>query len=102
MPRVERTAGLLALVLVLACSPAGHDALPGTAPDPLPSWNEGESRQRILDFVARVTDPDSPAFVPEPERIAVFDNDGTLWSEKPLYFQLYFEFHIKLKFLDFN
>jgi phosphoglycolate phosphatase-like HAD superfamily hydrolase len=56
----------------------------------LPSWSEGAARDSILDFVARVTDPASPEFVPEAERIAVFDNDGTLWSEKPAYFQLLF------------
>jgi heat shock protein HslJ/phosphoglycolate phosphatase-like HAD superfamily hydrolase len=58
--------------------------------DPLPSWNEGQSKKSIMDFVAKVTKPGSPDFVPEPERIATFDNDGTLWSEQPLYFQLLF------------
>jgi phosphoserine phosphatase len=56
----------------------------------LPSWNDGAVRSSILDFVERVTDPASPDFVPEPERIAVFDNDGCLWSEKPYYVQLAF------------
>jgi phosphoglycolate phosphatase-like HAD superfamily hydrolase len=56
----------------------------------LPSWNEGASRTAIVEFVERVTDPESRDFVPEPERIAVFDNDGTLWSEQPAYFQLFF------------
>ena len=60
------------------------------AVDPLPSWNEGAARQSIVDFVARVTDPASDDFVPEEERIATFDNDGTLWSEQPAYFQLLF------------
>ena len=50
---------------------------------PLASWNDGPSRQSILDFVRRVTAEGSPDFVPVPERIAVFDNDGTLWSEQP-------------------
>jgi hypothetical protein len=58
--------------------------------EPLPSWNDSESRNQIVSFVAAVTDPGSPDFVPAPERIAVFDNDGTLWSEQPLYFQLVF------------
>ncbi len=58
--------------------------------EPLPSWNASESRDQIVSFVAAVTDPGSPDFVPEPERIAVFDNDGTLWSEQPVYFQLLF------------
>jgi len=60
------------------------------AGDPLPSWNEGAAKQSIVDFVTRVTDPATPDFVPEAERIAVFDNDGTLWAEKPAYFQLLF------------
>ena len=58
--------------------------------DPLPSWTAGESRQAIVDFVRQVTTPDSADFVAPDERIAVFDNDGTLWSEKPAYFQLLF------------
>ena len=62
-------------------------ALPLQA-DPLPSWEESASKAAILDFVAAVTDPASPDFVPEDERIAVFDNDGTLWAEQPVYFQL--------------
>ncbi|MEA3468168.1 MAG: HAD family hydrolase [Thermodesulfobacteriota bacterium] len=57
---------------------------------PLPSWNEGASKQAIITFVEAVTDKNSPDFVPLPERIAVFDNDGTLWSEQPAYFQLFF------------
>jgi phosphoserine phosphatase len=60
--------------------------------DPLPSWRDGSSRQAIVDFVVRVTDEDSPDFVPQAERIAVFDNDGTLWAEKPLYVQAAFVF----------
>ncbi len=60
------------------------------AADPLPSWNEGPAKQAIIDFVTRVTTPGSPDFVPVPERIATFDNDGTLWCEKPLPVQLYF------------
>jgi len=56
----------------------------------LPSWNDGATKQRILSFVTTVTDETSPDFVPRGERIAVFDNDGTLWAEKPMYFQLLF------------
>ncbi len=63
---------------------------PSLAGDPLPSWNDTASRQAIVTFVERVTDPHSRDFVPPPERIAVFDNDGTLWAEQPLYFQLAF------------
>ena len=60
------------------------------AADPLPSWNEGKAKQSIVDFVEGVTKPGSPDFVPVPERIATFDNDGTLWCEQPLPVQLYF------------
>ena len=61
----------------------------GASGDPLPSWNDGETRAAIVGFVERVTSPGAD-FVPQEERIAVFDNDGTLWSEKPAYFQLSF------------
>src|SRR5271165_1091505 len=60
------------------------------AADPLPSWNDGPAKQSIITFVEKVTTPGSPDFVPVPERIATFDNDGTLWCEKPLPVQLYF------------
>lgn len=69
-----------------AARPAQAEARTGAAP--LPSWKDGPARERILAFVRAVTDPQSTDFVPPAERIAVFDNDGTLWSEKPLYFQL--------------
>ena len=58
--------------------------------DPLPSWNDGPAKHSIIAFVERVTKPGSPDFVPAPERIATFDNDGTLWSEQPLPVQLFF------------
>ncbi len=51
---------------------------------PLPSWNDGSTRTAIVDFVARVTKEGGPDFVAPAERIAVFDNDGTLWCEKPM------------------
>src|SRR5271169_4920666 len=57
------------------------------AEDPLPSWNEGASKKAILDFVHATTDKSSPKFVPKEERIAEFDQDGTLWVEQPLYTQ---------------
>jgi phosphoserine phosphatase len=60
--------------------------------EPLPSWNDGTVKKSILDFVRRVTTEDGPDFVPVPERIAVFDNDGTLWAEQPHYFQGLFAF----------
>lgn len=71
-----RTPLIASALLLAAC----------TAPapvDPLPSWNEGPTKQGILDFVAKVTTPGSADFVPEAERIAAFDNDGTLWQERP-------------------
>lgn len=72
------------LSALLSCAPLTLLA------DPLPSWNATESKQRIIEFVAAVTDPDKPEYVTPAERIAVFDNDGTLWAEQPVYFQLFF------------
>src|SRR5216110_3027922 len=60
------------------------------AADPLPSWNDGPAKQSIITFVEKVTKEGSPDFVPVPERIATFDNDGTLWCEQPVPVQLYF------------
>jgi len=60
------------------------------AADPLPSWNNTAPKKAIVSFVGRVTKEGSPEFVPIPERIAVFDNDGTLWAEQPMYFQSLF------------
>jgi len=60
------------------------------AADPLPSWNAGETKQAIMQFVVEVTQQGGPHYVPAAERIAVFDNDGTLWAEQPAYFQLAF------------
>jgi phosphoglycolate phosphatase-like HAD superfamily hydrolase len=78
-------------VITVGCAPQGDvQSTPAVVPNPLPSWNEGASKQSIVDFVTRVTDPASPDFVTEPERIATFDNDGTLWAEQPMYFQLLF------------
>src|SRR5258708_37550136 len=58
--------------------------------DPLPSWNDSATKASILDFVARVTTQNGPYFVPVEQRIAPFDNDGTLWVEQPMYVQLAF------------
>ena len=58
--------------------------------EPLPSWNDGAPKQALVEFVARVTRESSPDYVKPAERIAVFDNDGTLWAEQPLYFQFVF------------
>ncbi|MDO6686364.1 MULTISPECIES: HAD family hydrolase [unclassified Agarivorans] len=57
---------------------------------PLASWNEGKAKQSVMAFVENVVSTDSADFVPPSERIAVFDNDGTLWAEQPMYFQLFF------------
>ncbi len=76
---------ILALLLMLS---SGINST--WAQDPLPSWNEGLSKSAIISFIAAVTDKSNPDYVQPGERIAVFDNDGTLWSEQPVYFQLYF------------
>jgi hypothetical protein len=60
--------------------------------EPLPSWNDGAVKKAITDFVAQVTTPGGPGFVPAEQRIAAFDNDGTLWAEQPMYIQLVFAF----------
>jgi hypothetical protein len=76
-----RAAAVYALFLV---------AGPLLAADPLPSWNDGATKQAIVAFVTKVTTEGGPDFVPVADRIATFDNDGTLWSEQPFYFQLAF------------
>lgn len=70
--------------------PPAASAQTATSGTSLPSWNEGATKQSILDFVAGVTREGSPDFVPPAERIATFDNDGTLWVEHPMYTQLVF------------
>jgi len=75
---------LVALAISMAAPPARAQT------DPLPSWNDGPSKQAIIAFVDRVTKQGSPDFVPPAERVATFDNDGTLWAEQPVYFQLLF------------
>jgi phosphoserine phosphatase len=60
------------------------------AADPLPSWNDGAAKKAIVEFVSKVTKEGGPEFVLPAERIATFDNDGTLWAEQPMYFQLLF------------
>ena len=79
--------GVIGLALVVALTAC---AARQPTEDPLPSWTDGPSKQRIVDFVTSVTDSSGDNFVPANERIATFDNDGTLWSEQPLYFQLLF------------
>jgi phosphoglycolate phosphatase-like HAD superfamily hydrolase len=65
-------------------------AIVAQAADPLPSWNDTAPKKAIVTFVEKVSEQGSPDFVPTSERISVFDNDGTLWSEQPMYFQLFF------------
>jgi hypothetical protein len=77
---------VVALILALGCS---HLAI-AQAADPLASWNDGQAKQSIIAFVKKTTTPGAPDFVPISERIATFDNDGTLWAEKPIYFQAFF------------
>jgi len=74
---------LLCVLLASGCVGVGG---PQAAPDPLPSWRDGASKERVLAFIDAVTTATGADYVPPSERIAVFDNDGTLWSEKPLYF----------------
>jgi len=80
--RSAKLALVLALLLGVICSV--H------ADDPLPSWNDTASKKAIVDFVGRVTKAGSPDFVKPEERVATFDNDGTLWAEQPIYFQFQF------------
>ncbi len=75
---------IVRLFIALAILIAGRSA---QADDPLPSWNDGPAKKAIVDFVQRVTKEGGPDFVAPEDRIAVFDNDGTLWAEQPTYFQ---------------
>ena len=87
-PEIVRPRGASTATLPLALAIASPGA--GVAADPLPSWNDTAPKRAIVDFVARVTRPGSADFVAPAERIATFDNDGTLWSEQPTYVQLQF------------
>ena len=78
------------IAAALVCVLAFTTTITQAADDPLPSWNDGKAKQSIVDFVAKVTKEGSPDVVPVAERIATFDNDGTLWAEQPMYFQLFF------------
>ena len=84
---------ILAVCLLLPIV-GGCASAPERADDPLPSWRDTAARTAIIDFIERVTDSDGPDFVPVAERVAVFDNDGTLWAEQPMYFQ--FDFAVEL------
>ena len=86
--KTTHTRSLTAAALI--CAVVTSIASAQKASDPLPSWNDGKAKQSIIDFVAKVTTPGSPDFVPVAERVATFDNDGTLWCEQPAPVQLYF------------
>jgi len=86
-PRYSRLEVCATLALLAAVALTTTLARAG---DTLPSWNDGPAKQSLITFVEKVTTPGSPDFVPVPERIATFDNDGTLWCEKPLPVQLFF------------
>jgi phosphoglycolate phosphatase-like HAD superfamily hydrolase len=78
------------LAMLLAIALRGPSVAQALGADPLPSWNDGAVKKAIMSFVARVTVSGGPDFVPAEQRIATFDNDGTLWAEQPIYFQLAF------------
>lgn len=92
MKKLQGTIILLILVILQACQTPGNNnsANEKEISDPLPSWNDGQVKSSILKYVSTVTDTANADFVPASERIATFDNDGTLWSEQPMYFQLFF------------
>jgi phosphoserine phosphatase len=81
---------ILSKIAAVLLSAAAAMAFAAPVVDPLPSWNDTASRRAIVEFVERVTHEGSPNYVPAPERIATFDNDGTLWAEQPMYFQAFF------------
>lgn len=83
----------LLAVQILLWIPVVVSAQAPTGSDPLPSWNNSSAKQAIIDFVQRVTAQDGKDFVPAEQRVAVFDNDGTLWPENPVPFQLAFAVH---------
>jgi len=85
--KTSRQPSLIAAVLFSTAVFTGTTA---RASQPLPSWNDGQAKQSIVDFVAKTTQTGSPDFIPQEERIATFDQDGTLWVEKPMYAQLVF------------
>jgi phosphoserine phosphatase len=82
---------LIAVVLLLAALGTGEIA--HAAPDVLPAWNSGAVKTAILSYVTTVTDPESDDYVAASDRVAVFDNDGTLWAEQPMFFQFEFVLH---------
>jgi hypothetical protein len=80
----------MCVAVAAVCAAMSVSAMAEVKGDPLPSWNDGPAKKAIVEFVGKVTKEGSPDFVPAAERIATFDNDGTLWCEQPMYFQLIF------------
>ena len=96
---MQRRVRLFALLFSLIAASTAQAQQPAKA-DPLPSWTEGKAKTAILYFVARTTRQDSPDFVPPAERIATFDNDGTLWPEDPVPFQMAYALDTLKKLVD--
>jgi phosphoglycolate phosphatase-like HAD superfamily hydrolase len=86
----SRTLRPVAAALLGFLFAATRPASAGVVGDPLPSWNDGDARTAIITFVTQVTTSGLPTYLPPAERIATFDNDGTLWSEQPIYFEFQF------------
>src|SRR5215475_13664197 len=104
--KIRRVIFAISLVLLIGWHPPGQHkasyesrADNNVIADPLPSWNEGEVKQTIISYVASVSDPKSKNFIPEIDRIATFDNDGTLWAERP-YVQELFAFYQAKKMVE--
>ena len=96
-PLIAGIGVLVAIILGIAISEdttQQTQVIVESVPDPLPSWNSGDSKQKIIEFVNQVTDSSLSSFVPVEDRIATFDNDGILWIEPPLYIP--FAFILKL------
>lgn len=91
-----RASGVIFVIFAVAACAGERQALsleasaPSRVDDPLPSWSEGPAREALLGFVSNVTDVTLPTYVPPEARIAVFDNDGTLWTEQPMYTEMAF------------
>ena len=91
-PRAPLTVVIGLLCLVLAgCGESRIVVVEQPSADPLPSWNEGATKQAVVDFVEAVTKESGPDYVAPSERIATFDNDGTLWTEQPMYPTLFMD-----------
>ncbi len=89
-PSRRRLLSMASVLTLISVADLALDRPAFAQTDPLPSWNDGATKTAITTFVNRVTRQGGPDFVPPPERVAVFDNDGTLWSEHPMYVQLAF------------